>query len=114
MGCFDCFGGGASKQQRREEEELASQEARAKAAEAAQKRQEQFEQSAAGRAARAQMAAAAKQSANTNKGDPVLKKNARADAHLWTKTFIFIQDSVFSIVAMFALFAMLMDRCCDC
>lgn len=39
-------------------------------------RQEQFEQSAAGRAARAQMAAAAKQSANTSKGEPVLKVNS--------------------------------------
>ncbi|KAL3514373.1 hypothetical protein ACH5RR_027090 [Cinchona calisaya] len=101
MGCFACFDGGASKQRRKEEEQLASQEARAKAAEAAQKRQpqvpffpfqfmlifflagvvgdylsfgqEQFEQSAAGRAARAQQAAIAKQSANTNKGEPVLK-----------------------------------------
>lgn len=36
-------------------------------------RQEQFEQSAAGRAAKAQLAAAAKQNANTNKGEPVLK-----------------------------------------
>ncbi|XP_031119704.1 uncharacterized protein LOC116022930 [Ipomoea triloba] len=71
MGCFDCFTGGATK--RREEERLASEQARAMAAEAAQKRQEQFEQSAAGRAARAQMAATAKQSANTNKGEPVLK-----------------------------------------
>ncbi|XP_052188519.1 uncharacterized protein LOC127798914 [Diospyros lotus] len=72
MGCFDCFGG-VDKEQRREEERLASLEARSKAAEAAQKRQEQFEQSAAGRAARAQVAAAAKQSANSNKGEPVLK-----------------------------------------
>ncbi|KAG6402561.1 hypothetical protein SASPL_134757 [Salvia splendens] len=113
MGCFACFDGG-SKQRRREEDRLASEEARAKAAEAAQKRetektrkvyyrklheletkrdnqnrnaesvkrcfrgsdvlaQEQFEQSAAGRAAKAQIAAAAKQNANTNKGEPVLK-----------------------------------------
>ena len=36
-------------------------------------RQEEFEKSAAGRAARAQLAANAKQSANTNKGEPVLK-----------------------------------------
>ncbi|EPS62550.1 hypothetical protein M569_12240, partial [Genlisea aurea] len=71
MGCFACFDGG--KQQRREEERLASIEARAKAAEAAQKRQEQFEKSAAGRAVKAQLAAAAKQNANTNKGEPVLK-----------------------------------------
>ncbi|MFQ6639629.1 hypothetical protein Gotur_014818 [Gossypium turneri] len=35
--------------------------------------QEQFEQSAAGRAARAQVQAAAKQSASSNKGEPVLK-----------------------------------------
>ncbi|XP_057794366.1 uncharacterized protein LOC131010716 [Salvia miltiorrhiza] len=72
MGCFACFDGG-SKQRQREEERLASEEARAKAAEAAQKRQEQFEQSAAGRAAKAQLAAVAKQNANTNKGEPVLK-----------------------------------------
>ena len=37
------------------------------------RRQEQFEQSAAGRAARAQIQGAAKQSANSNKGEPVLK-----------------------------------------
>lgn len=36
-------------------------------------RQEQFDNSAAGRAARAQQQAMAKQSANTNKGEPVLK-----------------------------------------
>lgn len=36
-------------------------------------RQEQFEKSAAGRAARAQQQAAAKQAANSNKGEPVLK-----------------------------------------
>ena len=36
-------------------------------------RQEQFEKSAAGRAARAQMQGMAKQSANSNKGEPVLK-----------------------------------------
>ncbi|MBA0565972.1 hypothetical protein Golob_010826, partial [Gossypium lobatum] len=97
MGCFfSCFDGG-NKEQRKEEDRLASAEARAKASEAAQKRslslpfydslpflsysvasaillaQEQFEQSAAGRAARAQVQAAAKQSANSNKGEPVLK-----------------------------------------
>ncbi|KAK3020768.1 hypothetical protein RJ639_047896 [Escallonia herrerae] len=89
MGCFDCFDGGP-KEERREEERIASEEARAKAAEAAEKRQfislplmhiahtavlaqEKFEQSAAGRAARAQIAAAAKQSANPNKGEPTLK-----------------------------------------
>lgn len=36
-------------------------------------RQEQFEQSAQGRAARAQMAAMSKQSAGSDKGEPVLK-----------------------------------------
>ncbi|KAL3655237.1 hypothetical protein CASFOL_001023 [Castilleja foliolosa] len=72
MGCFACFDGG-SKQRRREEDRLASEQARAKAAEAAQKRQDQFEQSAAGRAAKAQLAAIAKQNTNTNKGEPVLK-----------------------------------------
>ncbi|CAL5418048.1 unnamed protein product [Camellia sinensis] len=78
MGCFACFGGG--KQQRKEEERLASLEARSKAAEAAQKRQEQFDQSAAGKAARAQVAAAAKQSANSNKGEPVLKAGGMNDS----------------------------------
>ncbi|KAF3944636.1 hypothetical protein ACB098_10G155600 [Castanea mollissima] len=102
MGCFACFdgankkqprsegfvgvnnnqqqrkegfagGGSNKKQQRKEAERLASEEARAKAAQAAQKRQEQFEKSAAGRAARAQMQGMAKQSANSNKGEPVLK-----------------------------------------
>ena len=36
-------------------------------------RQEQFEKSAAGRAARAQQQGMAKQAANSNKGEPVLK-----------------------------------------
>lgn len=36
-------------------------------------RQEQYEKSAAGRAARAQLVGAAKQSANPNKGKPVLQ-----------------------------------------
>lgn len=36
-------------------------------------RQEEFEKSAAGRAARAQQQAIAKQAANSNKGEPVLK-----------------------------------------
>lgn len=36
-------------------------------------RQEQFEKSAAGRAARAQLQGMAKQSANSNKSEPVLK-----------------------------------------
>ncbi|KAF9668473.1 hypothetical protein SADUNF_Sadunf14G0007200 [Salix dunnii] len=72
LSCFACFDGG-SKKQRREEGRLASAEARAKSAEAAQKRQEQFEKSAAGRAARAQLQGMAKQSANSNKGEPVLK-----------------------------------------
>ncbi|KAK6784438.1 hypothetical protein RDI58_017893 [Solanum bulbocastanum] len=39
MGCLDCFDGGSKREQRREEEQLASEEARARAAEAAQKRQ---------------------------------------------------------------------------
>ncbi|KAL9330646.1 hypothetical protein ACSQ67_000256 [Phaseolus vulgaris] len=84
--CFGCFG--ADNRRSKEEERVASEEARAKAAEAAQKRfylfpflnfplsltrQEQFENSAAGRAARAHQQAIAKQSANTNKGEPVLK-----------------------------------------
>ncbi|XP_061966877.1 uncharacterized protein LOC133690650 [Populus nigra] len=72
LSCFACFDGGR-KQQRKEEERLASAEARAKAAESAQKRQEQFEKSAAGRAACAQLQGMAKQSANSNKGEPVLK-----------------------------------------
>ncbi|XVE55751.1 hypothetical protein DITRI_Ditri03aG0183200 [Diplodiscus trichospermus] len=76
MGCFSCFDGG-NKELRKEQERLASAEARAKAAEAAQKRQEQFERSAAGRAARAQIQGAAKQSANSNKGEPVLKDGFR-------------------------------------
>ncbi|ESW32909.1 hypothetical protein PHAVU_001G027800 [Phaseolus vulgaris] len=69
--CFGCFG--ADNRMSKEEERVASEEARVKAAEAAQKRQEQFENSAAGRAARAHQQAMAKQSANTNKGEPVLK-----------------------------------------
>ncbi|KAF5780490.1 putative small VCP/p97-interacting protein [Helianthus annuus] len=73
MGCLDCFDGGLARQERLEEERKASQEARAKAAEAAEKRQEQFEKSAAGRAAKAQMQAAAKQASHTNKGEPTLK-----------------------------------------
>ncbi|KAM0063035.1 putative small VCP/p97-interacting protein [Helianthus debilis subsp. tardiflorus] len=73
MGCLDCFDGGVARQERLEEERIASQEARAKAAEAAEKRQEQFEKSAAGRAAKAQMQAAAKQASHTNKGEPTLK-----------------------------------------
>ncbi|WCJ35556.1 hypothetical protein M5689_016803 [Euphorbia peplus] len=72
LSCFACFDGG-SKQRRQEEDKLASAEARAKAAEAAQKRQAEFDKSAAGRAARAQMQAMAKQSANSNNGEPVLK-----------------------------------------
>ncbi|EXB39825.1 hypothetical protein L484_001676 [Morus notabilis] len=70
--CFACLDEG-KKEQGKEEERLASAEARAKAAEAAQRRQEQFEKSAAGRAARAQQQAAAKQAANSNRGEPVLK-----------------------------------------
>ncbi|XP_050213660.1 uncharacterized protein LOC126665032 [Mercurialis annua] len=72
LSCFACFDGG-SKLRRQEEDRLEAAEARAKAAEAAQKRQEDFEKSAAGRAARAQLQGMAKQSANTNKGEPVLK-----------------------------------------
>ncbi|ANM68554.1 transmembrane protein [Arabidopsis thaliana] len=72
MGCFSCFDG-TQKEQRKEEERQASAEARAKAAEAAQRRKEQFDKSAAGRAAQAQLQQMAKQSANTNKGEPVLK-----------------------------------------
>ncbi|KAK7321640.1 hypothetical protein VNO77_32472 [Canavalia gladiata] len=70
--CFGCFGVG-DKHTSKEEDIMASEEARAKAAEAAQKRQEQFENSPAGRAARAQQQAMAKQSASSNKGEPVLK-----------------------------------------
>ncbi|KAF8024629.1 hypothetical protein BT93_F1716 [Corymbia citriodora subsp. variegata] len=72
MGWCACFDGG-SKQRRREEDRVVDAEARAKAAEAAQRRQVEFEKSAAGRAARAQMQAMNKQSAPTNKGEPVLK-----------------------------------------
>ncbi|THG09382.1 hypothetical protein TEA_013798 [Camellia sinensis var. sinensis] len=67
MGCFACFDGG--KQQRKEEE-----------------RQEQFDQSAAGKAARAQLAAAAKQSANSNKGEPVLK-TTKSSSHIHDRFF---------------------------
>ncbi|CAL0322506.1 unnamed protein product [Lupinus luteus] len=67
-----CFTGG-TKRMTKEEERLASEEARQRAAEAAQKRQEQFDKSAAGRAARAQLQGMAKQAANSNKGEPVLK-----------------------------------------
>ncbi|KAL1315556.1 hypothetical protein HN51_042304 [Arachis hypogaea] len=74
MGMFcSCFNGGNGKRMTKEEERLASEEARAKAAEAAEKRQAQFENSAAGRAARAQQHGMAKQAANANKGEPVLK-----------------------------------------
>ncbi|MED6138244.1 hypothetical protein PIB30_072442 [Stylosanthes scabra] len=74
MGMFcSCFNGGNGKRMTKEEERLASEEARAKAAEAAEKRQAQFENSAAGRAARAQQQGMAKQAANANKGEPVLK-----------------------------------------
>ncbi|CAL9159371.1 unnamed protein product, partial [Musa hybrid cultivar] len=100
MAFCSCFG--PSKAERREADRAESEEARAKAAEAAQRRQllylnlpplppsfsrsklrrqmvlvnrrqEQFEKSAAGRAAKAQMAALAKQSSVSNKGEPVLK-----------------------------------------
>ncbi|KAL6216701.1 hypothetical protein ACLB2K_009920 [Fragaria x ananassa] len=72
MGLMCCFGGGHSEE-KKEQERLASAEVAAKAAEAAQRRQEEFEKSAAGRAARAQQQAIAKQAANSNKGEPVLK-----------------------------------------
>ncbi|CAL9092248.1 unnamed protein product, partial [Musa textilis] len=96
MAFCSCFG--PSKAERREADRAESEEARAKAAEAAQRRQlldlnlsplppsfsrsklrrqivlqEQFDKSAAGRAAKAQMAALAKQSSASNKGEPVLK-----------------------------------------
>ncbi|XP_057990171.1 uncharacterized protein LOC110642047 isoform X1 [Hevea brasiliensis] len=77
LSCFDCSDGGS---ERRKQEELASAEARTKAAEAAQKRQEEFEKSAAGRAARAQLQGMAKQSANSNKGEPVLKDSTMSSA----------------------------------
>ncbi|GFQ00901.1 hypothetical protein PHJA_002234000 [Phtheirospermum japonicum] len=93
MGCFACFDGG-SKQRRREEERLASEQARAKAAEAAQKRQENFEQSAAGRAAKAQLAAAAKQNANINKGEPVLKNCKQ----LWFDQFVYLSGRLYTFV----------------
>ncbi|XP_072973077.1 uncharacterized protein [Typha angustifolia] len=70
MPLCSCFG--PSKAERREADRLESQEARAKAAEAAQRRQEEYEKSAAGRAARKQMVAA-KQSNVSDKGEPVLK-----------------------------------------
>ncbi|THU65963.1 hypothetical protein C4D60_Mb05t09190 [Musa balbisiana] len=96
MAFCSCFG--PSKAERREADRAESEEARAKATEAAQRRQllylnlpplppsfsrsklrrqtvlqEQFDKSAAGRAAKAQMAALAKQSSVSNKGEPVLK-----------------------------------------
>ncbi|KAK9740304.1 hypothetical protein RND81_03G025500 [Saponaria officinalis] len=66
--CFD----GETKEEKKEANRLASEEARAKAAEAAQRRQEEFEKSAIGRAARAQMTKE-KQSASYSKGEPALK-----------------------------------------
>nr|ABR17442.1 unknown [Picea sitchensis] len=70
--CASCFGSERNAEEF-EREQLASAEVRQKAAQAAEQRQEHFEKTAAGRAARAQMTAAAKQSANSNSGDPVLK-----------------------------------------
>lgn len=70
--CSSCFDGG-NREEKREQDRLASAEARAKAAEAAEKRQEQFQKSAAGKAARAHQQALAKQSTNTNQGEPALK-----------------------------------------
>ncbi|CAL4892017.1 unnamed protein product [Urochloa decumbens] len=74
MGQCPCFGSAqAAEQERRaEEDRLESQDARAKAAEAAQRRQEAFDKSAAGRAAKAQMKAM-KESKTSNQGEPVLK-----------------------------------------
>ncbi|XP_018456384.1 uncharacterized protein LOC108827478 [Raphanus sativus] len=72
MGCFSCING-TQKKQRKEEDRQASAEARARAAEAAMRREEDFKKSAHGRAAQAQLQQMAKQSANTNKGEPVLK-----------------------------------------
>lgn len=73
MDCFGFIDGGLAREERLEEEHRASEEARAKAAEAAEKRQEEFAKSAAGKAARAQMQAAAKQASNPNRGEPTLK-----------------------------------------
>ncbi|KAJ1697486.1 hypothetical protein LUZ63_005998 [Rhynchospora breviuscula] len=70
MGNCSCFG--PSKAERIEADRIESQDARAKAAEAAQKRQEQFDKSAVGRAARAQMVAAKKPQVQSS-GEPVLK-----------------------------------------
>ncbi|KAL2895020.1 Starch synthase 3 chloroplastic/amyloplastic [Bienertia sinuspersici] len=67
--CFD----GEDKYERREQERLASEEARAKAAEAAQRRQQDYEQSAIGRATRAHAAKEKQQAMNPNKGEPALK-----------------------------------------
>ncbi|KAI0523446.1 uncharacterized protein LOC114579073 [Dendrobium catenatum] len=69
MALCSCFG---SSKAQREADRLESEDARAKAAEAARIRQEKFEKSAAGRAVRAQIAAA-KQSNSPSKGEPVLK-----------------------------------------
>lgn len=70
QGASACFGGGMSEE-KRERERIASQEARAKAAEAAERRQLQFEQSAVGRAALAQ--AAKEKQSTSNSGEPNLK-----------------------------------------
>ncbi|KAJ7966526.1 Histone H4 transcription factor [Quillaja saponaria] len=70
--CFGCFGGG-NNQMTKEEQRLASEEARARAAEAAEKRQEQFDNSTTGKAAQAQVEGMQKQSTNSNKGEPALK-----------------------------------------
>ncbi|KAK9129694.1 hypothetical protein Sjap_010181 [Stephania japonica] len=75
MGLMCCFNGGATAKQerRRQQDELESQDARARAAQAAQQRQEQFDKSAAGRAAKAQLAKAGKKEEGTKNGEPVLK-----------------------------------------
>ncbi|CAF1716711.1 unnamed protein product [Brassica oleracea var. botrytis] len=89
MGCFSCING-TQKKQRKEEERQASAEARARAAEAAMRREEEFKKSAHGRAAQAQLQQMAKQSANTNKGEPVLKVLFLPQLCIWIiKLYIF-------------------------
>ncbi|RCV19060.1 hypothetical protein SETIT_3G353600v2 [Setaria italica] len=75
MGQCPCFGSAqAAEQERRAEADRhESQDARAKAAEAAQRRQEEFDKSAAGRAAKAQMKAMKESKTTSNQGEPVLK-----------------------------------------
>ncbi|TKW29039.1 hypothetical protein SEVIR_3G369200v4 [Setaria viridis] len=75
MGQCPCFGSAqAAEQERRAEADRhESQDARAKAAEAAQRRHEEFDKSAAGRAAKAQMKAMKESKTTSNQGEPVLK-----------------------------------------